>query len=809
MIETAELGGGSLRLRLSDRSAPAGAGTETAAPQQREAARLITMCWGDRYIDELLQFTLPALLAPGNLPAFVEHFDVELVMVTETRLFDRISRTPETLRLLRYCDLRLVPIDDLISPWYGITLTYALLRGFTDLGPAMVGAHLLFINTDFILADGSYRKLAEMIRRGERLVAAPSHCMVFEDTIEELRARYDQATCNLSFSHRELAKLALAHRHNTVRAKTVNQQLFRLHWHDQFYWYVDENTLLARHLPIAVVYMRPERVVTELETFWDYGMLSEICPTTAPCVLGDSDDFLMAELRPRSTLKSFYQLGWPSLDELAGELSRYLTKDHHDYGRHTLVLHSKNLPPQIDQEKAQLGAFMDQLYGRLSPPRSYRNHPFWLEGWDRFCLMRSEAQAAMVLREQALAVVRTAPVYAEREEHLATLRRQIAEVENAKRAVERDLAHAMQLFSAELADIDAQYNRRREELEQETEPQLHEQRRQQQAIAETLEELDRTVARLASQQAQDINRAYETIARSVKGLRGTTQRAGSSLDTVAAPPPTATEPGPATDTEVPKSRSAPPETTIASRPAPTGAGVVPRSLTRRVLAKSIEAYRTIFGQLPNTTVWHPYHTCLRYVRGALNAAVAEGACDMLFIASDDALAPTLIKGLPVNSLATTPGVAKLGMIDRDSNPSRHFDLCFCVLTFEDLTDLREIVDKIRPIMREHGRFIAFHLNRGLRPLNDFTYEFTFKVFPIIGKSKISMTGSLSAAVAMRLFTWTIANRSSSRLSGLLSLAVTLLVCAPLARAAARIEDKKNPRAYPKHCTGMTIEIELV
>ncbi len=152
------------------------------------------MAWGDRYIEELLSVTVPALLAPGNLPAFAEDFDVEFVMVTETRLFELVARKPVILSLLECCDVRLVPIDDLLSPWYGITLTFALLRGFADLGADMVGAHLLFINTDFVLADGSYRNLAKMILRGERLIVSPSHCMVYEDTIDLLRARYDQTT---------------------------------------------------------------------------------------------------------------------------------------------------------------------------------------------------------------------------------------------------------------------------------------------------------------------------------------------------------------------------------------------------------------------------------------------------------------------------------------------------------------------------------------------------------------------------------------------------------------------------------------
>src|SRR5690348_14066075 len=131
------------------------------------------MAWGERYVGDLLDVTVPALLTPGNLPALAAEFDCEFVIVTETRFFDRFVRSAAIHRLLGFADLRLVPVDDLLSPWYGITLTYALVRGFADLGAAMTGTHLIFLNADFVVADGSYRKLAELIKGGERLVVSP------------------------------------------------------------------------------------------------------------------------------------------------------------------------------------------------------------------------------------------------------------------------------------------------------------------------------------------------------------------------------------------------------------------------------------------------------------------------------------------------------------------------------------------------------------------------------------------------------------------------------------------------------------
>lgn len=384
------LDGGGIKLSAGHPAGPALRDGDTTAVRAREPARIITMAWGERYVIDLLSLTLPALLAPGNIPAFAQHFDCDLVIVTETRFFERFVAAPVISHLLNHIGVRLVPIDDLLSSWYGVTLTYALVRGFADLGPKMVDTHLVFLNADFVIADGSYGKLAEMILRGERLVVSPSYCTVLEDVIEPLRAHCDKSTSTLTVSRRRMAELILANRHNCISAKVWNQRLFNIGLFDQFYWYVDERTLLCRQMPIAVIYMRPERVLTELATFWDYGVISEYCPTLKPCVLGDSDDFLMAELRTESTFRERLQLGWPEVEDVAKHLSSYVTKDHHDYGRYDLILHAGDLPTNLETERAKFHDVVDAVYRRLSPPMSYLDHPFWTLAWPYFNAARAQ-----------------------------------------------------------------------------------------------------------------------------------------------------------------------------------------------------------------------------------------------------------------------------------------------------------------------------------------------------------------------------------------------------------------------------------
>src|SRR5262245_33731868 len=209
--------------------------------------RIITYAWGERYVDTLLTLTLPALLAPGNLPYVASEVPCELVILTERRFFPKFNRHPAIARVRNICPVRFMRLDDLIvsKDKYGMTLTYALHRAFSDLGSAMTERWQIFLNADFILADGSLRNVIRHLSRGERIVASPSYCTIAEEVIPELRKRVDATTSILSVPPRELARLVLQHRHLVIHGKTVNQLSFHMRYVDQFYWSVDDGTLLG------------------------------------------------------------------------------------------------------------------------------------------------------------------------------------------------------------------------------------------------------------------------------------------------------------------------------------------------------------------------------------------------------------------------------------------------------------------------------------------------------------------------------------------------------------------------------------
>jgi hypothetical protein len=351
--------------------------TGSSPPRQ---ARLIVPVWGQRYAARFTELALPALLAPGNVPLLATALSTEVVLVTQHELFDVIRRTDSFRRLEKHCEVKLVAMDDLLTApgYYGLTITWSLFRGFTDLGEAMTHTWLLFLNSDFILADGSYRSLLPRLTGEARIVLAPSYCTIEEEVLPLLRQRVDHGTQTLAIPPREMADLMMDRLHYTVRAKTINRRMYRMEHVDQLYHVVDNDTIVCRQFPIAIVAMKPERVLPDPVAIWDYGTISEACPTSPLSVIADSDEFLMLELRGRNVACEKLELGWLNPSAIARDLSAWTTADQRRCSAYTLILHRRELPPALEEGTRALAEFHGRVMAEMRrDPLPHRDHPIW------------------------------------------------------------------------------------------------------------------------------------------------------------------------------------------------------------------------------------------------------------------------------------------------------------------------------------------------------------------------------------------------------------------------------------------------
>lgn len=357
----------------------------SAPGNTRPRVKFLTVLWGEAYIRRFVTLSLPSFLAPGNLPALAHDTELEVVIMTRLDDIEYFENHVAFHRLQTICPVRFVGIDDLVTTGvYGVTLTLAFARPVIASGSEMLNTHFVFMNADFVLADGSLRALCKHILAGRSIVLGPSFRATAEELEPRLEAAVDATSGVLAIPPRQMAALSLAHPHPTMLAKIRNQGFCHSTHPNQFFWQVDDRTLLGRYYLILMLCLKPERIVQSINCYCDYAFIPEMCPSGDEVAMDDSDDFFMLELQRRNQEMHLLLLGRQTDEEIARSLSEWTTAEHRRAARYDIVFHSGEIPPEIEAAKAKARTFVDRIGRNLGRPVPHEKHPYWIhgvEGW--------------------------------------------------------------------------------------------------------------------------------------------------------------------------------------------------------------------------------------------------------------------------------------------------------------------------------------------------------------------------------------------------------------------------------------------
>jgi hypothetical protein len=357
-----------------------------------KSVTLLLPVWGRRFVSQFLEFCLPTLLAPGNIPAVAAMLPCRLVLLSSESDETLIRAHPAWQAVQRVCAAEIVRIDDLITDGnHTATITLAFARAVRQAGNAMLDTCFIFLVSDYVVADGSLRTVVERIRGGASGVIAGNFQVIAEDAIPALRRRIDPTSPAISFLPRDLIHWSLAHLHPATVANTVNFGLSHNAHTNRLFWRVDENTLIGRFYLMHMIGIRPEVTNFVVGASCDYSFIPEMCPSGKVVALTDSDDYLVVEMQPRAHESKWLLPGPLAPRELAGSLSEWTTKEHRANVANTLVYHAAELPPNLPQVAAEADAFLDEVRGLMSgAPHPHRNHHYWIGSiaWHRVMARR-------------------------------------------------------------------------------------------------------------------------------------------------------------------------------------------------------------------------------------------------------------------------------------------------------------------------------------------------------------------------------------------------------------------------------------
>lgn len=360
--------------------------------------KFLTVIWGTRYIDEFAALSLPSYLAPGNLPYVASQTELEILILTSEEGKAHFAGLPIMERVRALCSVRFILIDDLItSGIYGVTLTLAYARGIMDSGSEQTSTYFVFMNSDFVLADGSLRATIAKLREGYPCLMAPSLRASAEAILPILANSLVTDGEILTMQPREMVQLAFENLHPTVVAKTVTQQFVSCETHNQIYWQVDKTTMLARYHLIFMLAIKPELPMTPVNSYCDYGLVPELVPSGRVGFMDDSDDFFMLELQPRAQEQSLLRCGVKSPARIAAELSRWTTAEHRRYAEVDLVFRGGPGGQALSQAKEVARQFMAELRSRMTRwPVPHEGHEYWVSGLQAWASLKFSGQSKIV-----------------------------------------------------------------------------------------------------------------------------------------------------------------------------------------------------------------------------------------------------------------------------------------------------------------------------------------------------------------------------------------------------------------------------
>lgn len=368
------------KLAVSPRDRSTQAETALPQPSAPRAAKIILPVWGWNYISQFLDYGLPTLLAPGNIPAVAAALPTEFVILTSTEDAEFIRGHADFRRLAAICPAAVRPIDHLITVGnHSTTLTLAYAEAMRFTGEAIVDTCFFLLASDYIMADGSLGNALARMRRGARAVTTGNFQVALEDAISWLRkASLDSPGNALSITPRELMRWGLGHLHPSTLANTINVPFSHNSHTNRLFWRIDERTVLGRFYLMHCLCVRPEVVDFVIGSSFDYSFVPELCPSGRVDVITDSDEYLVVEMQPAEHEIGLLRPGAADAAELAASLSEWTTGMHRANAHHSLIFHADDVPPETKRWTAEADTIVADIERRLKPaPMSFRDHPYW------------------------------------------------------------------------------------------------------------------------------------------------------------------------------------------------------------------------------------------------------------------------------------------------------------------------------------------------------------------------------------------------------------------------------------------------
>lgn len=349
---------------------------------------LVVPFWGETHFKVWMRYGLPSYLAKNNIPYMAENSIFSILICTEKKIETLLKESVEYEILQKFCTISFLNISDIISKYtnmsYGSVLTHSYHEAIRKYKSAAYDIHFIFLNADFILADGVFKTVHQLVEKGAEIIFCPSFRVSKERILPKLDrfVKEDGNTKTLSIESREAVSLAFNHLHPTITAQTINvEDKVSSFVTNQLYWNVGEDVILGHHLLIFPFVINPKKIPQNPTGYIDYNMTYDFHPTGEITYITDSDDAFIFELETDSKEREhFTSFSKHDYNNYYNMFSKWANRLHYSNFKQLLVFHSKDIDKKdhfFNQEKIKFNFFSEQISQKFKKSMPFLNHPYW------------------------------------------------------------------------------------------------------------------------------------------------------------------------------------------------------------------------------------------------------------------------------------------------------------------------------------------------------------------------------------------------------------------------------------------------
>lgn len=333
---------------------------------------IITVVWGEEYINYFLKIVIPNQLSNGNLEIFKENPEAIYKIYTSSKDSIIIENSPILVVLSKCIKYEIIKIADI-----DFSSKYAAmnqLHGYAIDSAVKEQAVLIFLSPDMIISEFFFKKLMQL-SQNSKVVLVLGFRVIKEEITPILVNNYSNNQNNkISISSRELANLSIKYMYPISQSLLINCKTFP-GCPSHLYWNVDGSGILCRAFHLHPLLIKQNNDNKPINDTIDGTYIHKICYDYKDIfIVTDSDDLFIASVDSINDNGAYEKYDF-NINKIAKWVCCTTNKYHRRYIYEKIRLHSDDISSRWNAVEADSDITVNEImieYNRIKNVEEFK-----------------------------------------------------------------------------------------------------------------------------------------------------------------------------------------------------------------------------------------------------------------------------------------------------------------------------------------------------------------------------------------------------------------------------------------------------